>query len=183
MEFSHLLLISVGEEETKPCYHPDCEKKFILIYKIYKKTATLAKKFPSGRLNLLEIRELNSFGSEGCLASLQRDEGCWVISVSYVKGSFSSIPPNLTFFFSFFDKIPPYLMLYICREEDCLSWFCSPTLLLLVSGWTSYSPWSTSVLLQHFTSSKHIWDLFKAELRWDKEKASITLPIDSASLQ
>lgn len=76
MEFSHLLLISVGEEETKPCYHPDCEKKFILIYKIYKKTATLAKKFPSGRLNLLEIRELNSFGSEGCLASLQRDEGC-----------------------------------------------------------------------------------------------------------
>lgn len=44
MEFSHLLLISVGEEATKPCYHPDCEKNFMLMYKINKKTATVAKK-------------------------------------------------------------------------------------------------------------------------------------------
>lgn len=72
MGFSHLLLIS-EEEETRPCWHPDREKKCMLMYVVNKKTATVAAKSSVlGDLTSWRSESLDCFGFGGCLIFPQR---------------------------------------------------------------------------------------------------------------
>lgn len=72
MGFSHLLLIS-EEEETRPCWHPDREKKCMLMYMVNKKTATVATKSSVlGDLTSWRSESLDCFGFGGCLIFPQR---------------------------------------------------------------------------------------------------------------
>lgn len=96
MGFSHLLLIS--EEETRPCWHPDREKKCMLMYKVNKKTATVATKSSLlGDLTSWRSESLDCFGFGGCLTSPHNKMRAvnWVVSVSYANAFFfPSIPPD-----------------------------------------------------------------------------------------
>lgn len=98
MGFSRLLLIS--EEETRPCWHPDREKKCMLMYKVNKKTATVATKSSVlGYLTSWRSESLDCFGFGGCLTSPHNKMWAvnWVVSVSYVNAFFfPSIPPYST---------------------------------------------------------------------------------------